>query len=49
MHYSSFSIITHSEHSQNAVFHWIFQSKSYAIILTVCLWDYQNNALWDNH
>ena len=32
MHYSSFSIITHSEHSQNAVFHWIFQKYSVKII-----------------
>ena len=25
------------------------QSKSYILSLTVCVWDIQNNALWDTH
>ena len=25
------------------------QSKSYMLSLTECVWDFQNNALWDTH
>ena len=25
------------------------QSKSYMLSLTGCVWDFQNNALWDTH
>ena len=25
------------------------QSKSYMLSLTQCVWDFQNNALWDTH
>ena len=25
------------------------QSKSYILSLTVCVWDFQNNALWETH
>ena len=36
----------------NAIFAGISrntQSKSYMLSLTECVWDFQNNALWDTH
>ena len=28
---------------------WNLQSKSYTLSLTECIWEFQNNALWNTH
>ena len=40
------------EHSQTAIFPGISKksvSKSHMLSLTVCVWEFLNNALWDSH
>ena len=42
--------ISHINNIPTMHFHWNFQkkqSKSYMPLLTECVWDFQNNALWD--
>ena len=56
-YYSNWILLHHQnrgclQRSHNAIFHWNFQKYSYKscmLSLTECVWEFQNDALWDTH